>query len=310
MCVLVAVASRFAEGLPALRSLRRAGAVPALRQLAGKPGMFRRWAATRLLRARQAEGRLLAEAKAHRAAAAGGVAHACRRGRESLRQAVLYAESVLQNLDEAVAGWLPPLPSSRTAAWGPVPAVPQSDGRLQGESFRTHLAGFSVRQLRWVLQQLGVDSSGCLEKEELVEKVMQTPDSGNAAVAVFGLTEASLPAGPEPGASNPQAPGSVTQQPSAGNSRLQDGAAGGQQGAAAGATRAAAVAAPHAVGGSGDSSSQSPERRCARCDVSPSEAIKLQRCPCGLVRYCGERCQGEDWAGHKAACRQARRQQH
>jgi peptidoglycan hydrolase-like protein with peptidoglycan-binding domain len=171
-------------------------------------------------------------------------------------------------------------------------------------------ASSSVRQLRQVLQQLGVDSSGCLEKEEPVERVRQPAAADGPAAAGFALPQTLLPEGPEPGASNPQAPGSVTQQPSAaGDSRLQDGAAGRQQGAAAGDTPAAAMAATQAAGGVGDSSRQPPERRCARCGASPSEGVQLRRCPCGLVRYCGERCQGEDWAGHKAACREARRRQ-
>jgi hypothetical protein len=187
---------------------------------------------------------------------------------EGMRQAVLYAQNVLQNLDDAAAGRLPPLPPS-LAAYGPAAGGGQRAGTLPRKGFRRHLAGLSVRELRRVLQLLGVDSSGCLEKEELVEKVMQTPGAIGAAAAVCSLPDACL----------------------------HDGAADERQGAAA---------APQAAG-SGDSSSQPPERRCARCGARPSEAIKLRRCACGLVRYCGERCQGEDWAGHKAACKEARR---
>jgi hypothetical protein len=71
MCVLAAIASRFAEGLPALRSLRLEGAAPALRQLAGKPRMQGTWAAARLAVHGKQGPSLLAEAKAHRVAAHG-----------------------------------------------------------------------------------------------------------------------------------------------------------------------------------------------------------------------------------------------
>jgi hypothetical protein len=307
ICVLLGLNSRFAEGLPALRSLRREGAAPALRQLAGKPWMQGRWAATLLVV--QAGASLLVERRFTAPPLLAAAAPACRRSMEDMQEAVLFAEGVLQNLDGVAAGQRPPPPRSIAAAYGPVPAVPDFPRMLTVESVRTHLAGLSVRQLRRVLQLLGVDSSGCLEKEELVEKVMQTAATDGPAAAAFALSQTSLHGGQEPEASNSQAPGSLTQQPSAGGSRLHIAAAGGQQDAAAGATRAAAAAAPQAAGGGGDSSSRPPERRCARCGASPSEVIKLRRCACGLVRYCGERCQGEDWVGHKAACKEARQRQ-
>ncbi len=106
--------------------------------------------------------------------------------------------------------------------------------------------------------------------------------------------------------SDSQATGSGTQQQPAGEQGARSGAAGRPQAPPAAMAPVAAPSAP-APAGSGSSSSQGPDQRCARCGATPGGAVKLRLCACRLVRYCGERCQREDWPGHKAACKEARR---
>jgi hypothetical protein len=190
---------------------------------------------------------------------------------------------------------------------------------------RDLIASLSVRQLRWVLQQLGVDSSGCLEKEELVEKVVEAHKNDVRAPALLTdalagqLTSQQQQQRRQEGRQQPGSSGGAGSAPpppvgDAGGSTSQQRAppadlAGCQAAGQGGVEPAAVLAAAPGSHYSGDSSSRPSERRCARCGASPGEAIKLRPCACRLVRYCGERCQGEDWAGHKAACREARRRQ-
>jgi hypothetical protein len=189
---------------------------------------------------------------------------------------------------------------------------------------RDAIASLSVRHLRWVLQLLGVDSSGCLEKEELVEKVLEAGRKDVRAAAFLTHTlqvqcTSQQQQQQQQGMEQPGSSGSTVSAPplpaaGAGGSTSQQrapqaGLAGCQAFRQGGVEPAAVLAAAPGSHYSGDSSSQPPERRCARCGASPGEAIKLRPCACRLVRYCGERCQGEDWAGHKAACREARRRQ-
>jgi hypothetical protein len=204
---------------------------------------------------------------------------------------------------------------------------------------RDPVASLSVRQPRLLLQQLDVDSSGCLEKEELVEKVAEAgrKDVRAPALIIHALQAQSTSQEQQqrqqemeqPGSSGSTvsappplvagAGGSTVSNPpppvaGAGGSTSQQrsppaGLAGCQPSGQGVVEPAAALAAAPSSHKSGDSSSRPSERRCARCGASPGEAIKLRPCACRLVRYCGERCQGEDWAGHKAACREARRRQ-
>jgi hypothetical protein len=119
ICVLLGLNSRFAEGLPALRSLRREGAAPALRQLAGKPWMQGRWAATLLVV--QAGASLLVERRFTAPPLLAAAAPACRRSMEDMQEAVLFAEGVLQNLDGVAAGQRPPPPGQLPLPTGRFP---------------------------------------------------------------------------------------------------------------------------------------------------------------------------------------------
>jgi hypothetical protein len=248
-----------------------------------------------------------------------------------LQAAVAAVQGVLDEIQEHVSAAVQMIQEGLTDAAadsGEQTAAPLSAMEGAGTSAdpagtRDPIASLSVRELRLLLQLLGIDSSGCLEKEELVEKVEEA--GRNEAQALLTRTLQARRASrqqqqlrqegrEQPGSSGgtgsaPPPPvadacGSTPQQRSP-----QADLAGFQASGRGGVEPAAALAAAPGSHNSGDSSSQSPERRCARCDASPSEAVKLRRCPCRLVRYCGERCQGEDWPRHKAACREARRRQ-
>jgi len=54
---------------------------------------------------------------------------------------------------------------------------------------------------------------------------------------------------------------------------------------------------------SGEESEQNTMMCCASCGIGAGDEIKLKKCACNLVRYCGVKCQKDHRSMHKRACK-------